>query len=148
MIKLTKDQIKDIAGELICGMNCYYNKKTEGIIKIPDIDNQIGDIDEVWKRDLKRVEDNQSDFVEFEMMDSRESFLVMEYFTDSVDDPELREELINALNRPKPFSNFKWIVDNSGDYRQRWFDFRDKKYIEWVEDRIDRYNSMEDSENK
>ncbi len=148
MIKLTKDQIKDIAGELICGMNCYYNKKTEGIIKIPDIDNQIGDIDEVWKRDLKRVEDNQSDFVEFEMMDSRESFLVMEYFTDSVDDPDLREELINALNRRKPFSNFKWIVDNSGDYRQQWFDFRDKKYIEWVEDRIDRDNSMEDSENK
>ena len=141
MIKLNKDQIKDIAGELICGMNCYYNKKTKEIIKIPDIDSQIGDIDEVWKRDLKRVEDNQSDFVDFEMMDSREGFVVMEDFTDSVDDQDLKDELISALNRPKPFSNFKWIVDNSGDYRQRWFDFRDKQYIEWVEDRIDRYNN-------
>ncbi len=28
MIKLTKDQIKEIAEELDCGMRCYINKET------------------------------------------------------------------------------------------------------------------------
>lgn len=52
------------------------------------------------------------------------------------------------LNRSKPFSNFKWIIDNSGDYRQKWFDFKNQKYIEWVEEKISELNSMEEFENK
>lgn len=65
-----------------------------------------------------------------------------------MDSASLQEKLINALNRSKPFSNFKWIIDNSGDYRQKWFDFKNQKYIEWVEEKISELNSMEEFENK
>ncbi|MGQ1948702.1 hypothetical protein ACT3CD_16545 [Geofilum sp. OHC36d9] len=45
-------------------------------------------------------------------------------FAESVDDTRLQDKLINALNRPNPFQNFKWQIDNSGEYRQQWFDFK------------------------
>jgi hypothetical protein len=61
-------------------------------------------------------------------------------FAESVDDTKLRDKLISALNRPKPFQNFKWQIDNSGEYRQQWFDFKKMCYIQWVKEQIDLKN--------
>ena len=47
----------------------------------------------------------------------------MENFIDEVEDIKLSDELSNALNKKKPFSHFKFIVENSA-YRQAWFDFK------------------------
>jgi len=40
--------------------------------------------------------------------------------------------LINALNRKKPFREFKFEIDNSNMYRQQWFDFKNAQLKEWV----------------
>ena len=47
----------------------------------------------------------------------------MEGFADKVPDGRLQQKLINALNKKRPFANFKYIIDNSV-YRQDWFDYR------------------------
>ena len=70
-------------------------------------------------------------------MESHESFDVMAEFAESVDSRELRDSLINALNNKHPFRNFKWVVDNSGLYRQKWFDFKNQRLIEWVKDQLE-----------
>jgi len=57
----------------------------------------------------------------------------MEYFIDEIDDNNLQNRLINALNRRKPFANFKYIVETS-KYRQQWFDFRQKQWEYYVWD--------------
>ena len=148
MINLSKERIKEITGDLDCGMKCYYNKKTKEITTIIDFDSHYGADEELWEDVIKELEENWMNYIEIERMDSRESFLVMEDFAYSVDSASLQEKLINALNRSKPFSNFKRIIDNSGDYRQKWFDFKNQKYIEWVEEKISELNSMEEFENK
>lgn len=51
---------------------------------------------------------------------------------------------INALNRSKPFRNFKWQIDNSGDYRQVWFDFKRRRYKEFVKKQIEEFKSLEE----
>jgi short-subunit dehydrogenase involved in D-alanine esterification of teichoic acids len=56
----------------------------------------------------------------------------MRKFAEQVDSAELRYSLVNALNKKHPFQNFKWVVDNSGLYRQKWFDFKNQSLIEWV----------------
>jgi hypothetical protein len=145
MTNLTKDEIKEIAEYLDCGMICYYHKKTNEITTILDFDSHLGADEEPWEELINEVDEHRDDYVEFERMDTRESFLVMSDFTEVVDDSALREKLTDALNRPKPFGNFKWIIDNSGDYREKWFEFKNQKYIEWVEDKIREYNSMEES---
>lgn len=148
MIKISKEKIKEIAEELDCGMKCYYNNKTKEIKTIIDFDSHYGADEELWEDVIKELEENRTDYVEIERMSSRESFLVMVDFTDLVDNSALREKLINSLNRSKPFRNFKWIIDNSGDYRQKWFEFKNQKYIEWVEKKISELNSMEESGNE
>ena len=61
----------------------------------------------------------------------------MEAFVETVKDKGLQRRLVQALERKKPFSNFKSIIDNSS-VRQDWFEFRDKAYAEiakdWLED--------------
>ena len=69
-------------------------------------------------------------------MDSHDSFKVMERFADSVSDDSLREKLLIALQRPKPFANFKFEINNSGPYRQMWFDFQQEQQVEWVKDQL------------
>jgi len=108
MINLTEQQIKDIAEYLDCGMRCYYNKRTGEIKTILNFDSWIGADEELWEEYIKEIEENWGDYVEFEGMESHEAFRVMADFAESVDNSKLRGRLINALNRPKPFRNFKW----------------------------------------
>ena len=76
---------------------------------------------------------NLDKLVEFEKMSTRESFEMMEEFIDTVEDENFKQKLIYALNRNKPFRNFKYEIDYSDEYRQRWFKFKEEKYLECVE---------------
>ena len=146
MIKLTKDQIKEIAEELDCGMKCYINKET-GIIKsVPDFDSwQTGDT-ELWEDILNELDENWGNYLEIERMESHESFDIMVEFAEDVDSRELHDTLINVLNRKQPFSNFKWVIDNSGPYRQKWFDFKTQSLKDWVIAQLDSSDIAYDDE--
>lgn len=139
-MKLTEKQIAEIADNLDSGMRCFYNLKTCEIKTLPNFDSWIGVDEELWDEESKKIDDNWADNFEFEGFESHDSFKIMADFTESVDDTRLKEKLINALNRPKPFQNFKWQIDNSGEYRQKWFDFKKMRYIQWVKEQIDLKN--------
>jgi hypothetical protein len=74
-------------------------------------------------------------------MTTGESFRIMEQFAESVKERTLQNRLFNSLNRPKPFRHFKDIIDNSGENRDEWFEFKNYKYTEFVKDQLDRYNN-------
>ena len=61
-------------------------------------------------------------------------------YAEGVNDEELQKRLFQALNRPKPFRNFKWIIDNSGEFRQKWFDHKTLQYKKWVKEQLDDHN--------
>lgn len=145
MIRLKKDQIKEIVEQLDCGNKCYLNKETGEIKITPDFDNGYAD-EELWADVLEELEVNWDKYIQIEKMESHDSFDLMADFAESVDNKELRDSLINALNRKHPFRNFKWVVDNSGDYRQRWFDFKNQRLIEWVKDQLEITEFEEENE--
>ena len=64
--------------------------------------------EEFWEEVNREIEANQKDYAEFEGFDSRESYQIMTDFAESIDNTRLQDKLIDALNRPKPFQNFKW----------------------------------------
>ena len=137
-MKLTEKQIEEIADDLESGMKCYYNLKS-GIIKvIPDFEG--GFDDENWEEETKELDENESDYFEFENVNSHDSFSIMVDFAESVADVSLQDKLMKTLNRSRPFRNFKWEIDNSGAYRQKWFSFKTKRYIEWVKKQIEIFN--------
>ncbi len=48
---------------------------------------------------------------------------------------QFQDKLFDQLSNRKPFQNFKFMIDSS-EYRQDWFDFKKKGYIEFVKGQI------------
>ncbi len=144
-MKLTDKQIEEIADDLDSGMKCFYNLRTGEIKTIINSDSWICADEEPWEEDIKEIEENLNNFVEFNGFSTQESFRIMADFAENLENDNLQKKLVNALNKSKPFGNFKWQIDNSGDYRQEWFNFKKARYINRVKDQID-FNNIDKDE--
>ncbi len=138
MIQLTNEQINEIAEKLDSGFRSFINIKTGEVKEAPD-ESVVGDLGP-WQEDLEDLEENWGDYLEIDGMSSDDSFNVMADFVEEIDNPFLHERLINALKKSKPFRNFKQVIDDSGKYRERWFEYKHQRYVEWVKDQVDAYN--------
>ena len=133
MLTFTKEQIKEISQQLDCGFRTFYHKQTGDLIFVPDTDKHINMDTDAWQEELDKLDKNFLDYQEIDAMEAGDSFRVMADFAEQLTDTKLRDKLINALNKNKPFREFKYVIDNSGDQRQSWFDFKNNRYIEWTE---------------
>jgi hypothetical protein len=141
MILLTTEQIREIAEQLDCGFRCFINKHNrEQIFLYGNEDDFFEPEDDAWADERKKIDKNPGDYLEIEKMESRDSFFVMEDFADTVDSVKLRKDLIYVLNQKKPFSKFKYVIDNSGEYRDKWFAFKAERMQEWVKEQVDMFN--------
>jgi predicted aldo/keto reductase-like oxidoreductase len=134
-----KKIINEIAQELNCGNDCYFNLKTEEIIAIPNF-SQISDEDEfqdIFREQLEKVKKQKADFIKFEVLESFESFKIMERFIEQINDQHFKAKLKNTLQEKKPFQNFKHLIDHS-DFRQSWFDFEQNELERIVESQMNR----------
>lgn len=131
--------ISEIAQELDCGNDCYYNPKTNELITIPNFGEMLDEDEfrESFEAELKKVTKNKSEFIKIEVLESFESFKIMERFIAQIVDKQFQSELENILEHKKPFQNFKNRIDNS-DYRQNWFDFKQNKVEKIVETQLNR----------
>ena len=136
MKTFTKAQIKEISEQLDCGFRAFYHKQTGDLIFVPDTNKHIEIDITAWKEEFKKLDKNFFDFQEIFGMESSDFFRVMADFADQLTDLKLQNELIAALSRNKPFRAFKFIIENSGEHRQNWFDFKKERLIEWTEDQI------------
>ncbi len=67
----------------------------------------------------------------------------MAAFVEQLDDnPALQSQLIAALNKRKPFREFKWVIDNSGIYREKWFEFKHEKIKAWVVEKFEAFSGV------
>ena len=141
---LTIDQIKEIAEQLDCGFRCFIHKQTKELLFIPDtLKNPEMDMD-AWADENDKLETNFFDYYEIEPLESHDSFRIMGDFVDTLDDSnKLKEKLYYALNKTKPFRNFKNEIDYSGEYRQKWFDFKNQWLMDWVKKGLERFENID-----
>jgi hypothetical protein len=139
MASLTKEQVKEIAEQIDCGFRCFVQWKTREIISIPDtLRHPEMDI-EAWENEQKKLDKNFDEYLEIEQLESSDSFEFMADFTEQLDNNnELKIKLITALNKKNPFREFKFVIDNSGVYRQQWFDFKNERLKLWVNDKFEK----------
>ncbi len=143
MIKLTDNQLSDIAQELEMGMECYVHKQTGELKSIPE---EMID-DEQWEDVMEEIENDAENYIEIERMNSSNSYKVMERFIDTVEDKQLADRLYNAINVSKPFHNFRYELDYSDEYLKKWYAFKSKEMIEWVKQQlIPPMEEMDDNE--
>lgn len=130
--------VKQIAQELDCGFDCYYNSKTDEIIAILSFAqfSDEEDFKEAFRDSLEKVEKHKTDFIKFETLESFESFKIMELFVKQLSDQNLKCELENILVNKKPFQNFKHKIDHS-EFRQSWFEFKKSELEKIVENQLD-----------
>ncbi|KAA1239374.1 UPF0158 family protein [Aquimarina sp. RZ0] len=131
--------VKEIAQELDCGFDCYYNLKTDEIIAIPSFSqfSDEEDFKEAFRDSLEEVEKHKKDFIKLEVLESFESFKIMELFVQQLTDQNLKLELQSILTNKKPFQKFKYKIDHS-DFRQNWFDFKHRELEKRVENELER----------
>lgn len=134
-MKLTAQHIEEIADFLDCGMLCFFHVPTGTIESHPDPLDPYFD-PEPWEDLMEKIESDWGNYIRFEKMDSREGFTVMEDFAYSMTDSKFREKLLDQLSKRKPFQNFKYTIDTS-KYRQDWFDFKKKAYIDFVKGQLE-----------
>ena len=92
---------------------------------------------ESFGAELKKVKKNKAEFIKIEVLESFESFKIMERFIAQIANEQFQAELEIILERKKPFQNFKNTIDNS-DYRQNWFDFKQNVLEKIVETQLNR----------
>lgn len=120
--------VHEIAEYLDCGLTCFFNPDTLELEYVPK------NLDDPEEYELMTGESYEDSFkheswnrcIVIEPPESRESFKIMERFIDEIDDRKLQNSLVDALNRRRPFANFKHIVETS-EFRQAWFDFKQQQ---------------------
>lgn len=125
MTDLKNSIIIEIAQEIDCGSNCYFNAKTNEIIAIPNASNfpDYDMFEEAFENDIKKVTENASEYIKIEPLESSQSFNIMERFAETLPATDFKTELTFILESKKPFQNFKSKIDHS-DYRTQWFAFK------------------------
>ncbi|MCX7551844.1 UPF0158 family protein [Xanthomarina sp. F2636L] len=129
--------IKEIAQNLNCGFDSYYSSKTNEVISIPNFSQFSDEVEfkEAFKVDLDKITKNESEYVKIEVLESFESFKIMERFVSQMSENQMKLELEKILQMKKPFQNFKYSIENS-DFRNLWFVFKQNELEKIVENRL------------
>lgn len=127
-----REVVKKIAENNNCGFVCFVNPDTgemeEAMPEWLEDPNSLEDVvDQEW--DEMYTFENWDRVITIEPPESHESFKIMEDFAEFKVSGKLQEQLFAALNRRKPFRNFKYLIDES-EYRQDWFAYKQMRLEE------------------
>lgn len=134
-MEITAKQIHDIAQDLQTGLKVYINLDSLELKSILDFEDSFGNTD-IWEEELEQIENEWTNYTTISKMESWEAYKIIEDFVEKVQDQRLKEYLIKILNRKSPFANFKAEVESSS-HRQKWFDFRDNQYENYVREQLE-----------
>ena len=148
-IKLTDEQIREIAGMIDIGDICYINANTGETIFMMN-NEMLSNYGISWEDDDEENEKSDDNFpdwqkemyadvkadmdkiyswdlkdtIRIEKPESHEAFKFMERFVDEViPEGNLKQDFWKALLRNHPFRNFNAIMHNC-QYREDWFEFK------------------------
>lgn len=140
MRKLTESLINEIADDLDSGLLVHIDSQTLKTFPIPDFEHNIYAERENWQITIDEIENHEGELETYKPMDSYQAFKVMESFVDLVEDKRIQNRLIYALNKSKPFKNFKYEIDYNDSVRDDWFAHKKNQYINWVNEQWDSFH--------
>jgi Uncharacterised protein family (UPF0158) len=136
MKHVPKETIQEIADQLGSGFRVFLRRETLEVIWYPNEDKSPSFQPSVWNNEIDAIGREPSKYVEVPGMAPADAFQVMAGFIATIDDPSLKDRLLNSIHQKRPFAHFKDQIDRCGMYRDRWFRFRDQRMIEWVEEQL------------
>lgn len=132
-------EIDEMAQSLDMGLQCLIHKETgvihSQVLSLEQLEESGLTLDDISPEERDILE-NPTNYHEIEKMPSSEAFSIMQDFAFSVSNKRLQDRLFQALERRKPFSNFKRIIDNSS-VRENWFAFKGERYFNYVKKELE-----------
>ena len=108
--------------------SCYIDL-LKGEIVLPDVDEDVSDEDA----------ENEDRYFFIEPIPSHEGYEIMQDFAASVESDEIRDQMFDALERKKPFFNFKSTLADYPDIQKKFFEYKDNRLKEILRDRLAEY---------
>jgi len=105
----------------------HYIDLTSGEIVSPDIEDDVS-YEDVEKEDR---------FFYIEPVTSHESYEIMQEFAESEESDEIRGHLIDALERKKPFLNFKNAIADYPDTEKKFYEYKDNRLKDILRNRLE-----------
>jgi len=105
----------------------HYIDLTSGEIVSPDIEDDVS-YEDVEKEDR---------FFYIEPVASHESYEIMQEFAESEESDEIRGHLIDALERKKPFLNFKNAIADYPDTEKKFYEYKDNRLKDILRNRLE-----------
>ncbi|HYD21504.1 MAG TPA: UPF0158 family protein [Flavipsychrobacter sp.] len=134
-LQLTSEQLKSIAQDLESGMVCFYHIKTGEVESYPnDLDDSYA---EYWQDVLDKINAGIADYIRFDVPTDHESFCFMADFANDLADEDMRDRFIAALQKRKPFQQFKSLLNYYPDMLEEWYKYRSLCFIRYVKEIVE-----------
>jgi len=104
---------------------CYIDL-LKGEVVLPNVDEDISDEDA----------ENEDRYFHLEPITSHEGYEIMQDFAASMESDEIRDQMFDALERKKPFFNFKSTLADYPDIQKNFFEYKDIRLKEILKDRL------------
>ena len=141
-VRLTDEQLKDIAGELECGLVCFYHIHTGEIETYPHgLDLEFDDFADDWKDVLNKINANINDYIRFDIPPGHVSFGFMSDFVEQIPDRGTRAKFLLAIEKRKPFRQFKDLLHYYPQLHQEWFEYHRLRLLDYTKEIEDQCNS-------
>lgn len=117
-LKIPFDEIKDAIKGASFEHHYLIDKKNHKIVFISEVEDD-------YKKKLEKVDNDNYISIPARMPD--DNFNIMQSFVYKIRDFDLAQKFHEALNRRKPFRNFRELIDKHFELRNKWFEHRDKE---------------------
>ncbi|WP_157638197.1 UPF0158 family protein [Flexithrix dorotheae] len=126
MMKKKEELVKHVEHAFeIGGFRYFLNKNTWDLEYFPDDDNLAYADSDLYEDIIRKIKENPNQYIEIETPTSRDDYAAMEGFTEQVRNPTQLERLISALNRPNPFRQFRYALEDT-DLWNEWYNFKNR----------------------
>lgn len=132
MIQLNDQDLFEAATAIRRGMEVYIHREHGRMLIADDPERNVRADPEVFEAVMQDVTTDPDAYVHVERMSAQEAIKVMAAFTDRVRNQELWQALSYALKRPNPFQNFKAELGRFPKNYEKWRNYRQEKYSDYV----------------
>jgi hypothetical protein len=138
MIQLSEQDLFEAATAIRRGKEVYVNRNHGRMLIADDPERNVRADPEVYEAVMQDVSTDPDAYVHIERMSAAEAIKIMSAFTDRVRNQELWQALTYAIKRPNPFQNFKAELNRFPKNYERWRQFRQQKYTEYVRQTLEK----------
>jgi hypothetical protein len=132
MAQISDAEINEAATAIRRGMEVYIHREHGRMLVADDPERNVRADPEIFEAIMQDVSTDPDAYIHIERMPAADAIKVMKDFTDRVRNQELWQALSYALKRPRPFYTFKGELNKFPKNYEKWREFRQVRYREYV----------------